>query len=404
MSSSATTSTSDIREALERLRGSRVVWPVLALLALLLANVVSNPGFVSVRMQDGHLYGSLIDILKNGAPTLLIALGMTLVIATRGIDLSVGAVVAISGAVTCSWIAGAPDPTGAGAALTGMGIALVLCLVLGLWNGFLVSVLGIQPIIATLVLMTAGRGIAMLITDGQIITVRNGPFRTVGAGFLLLPVSILIAVGVLLAVALVTRRTALGLLIESVGINPEASRLAGVRARTIIWTVYVFAALCAGIAGLMISSNVSAADANNAGLWIEMDAILAVVIGGTSLAGGRYSLAGTLVGALIIQTLTTTVYSMGVAPEITLVFKALVVVAVCLLQSPKARAAVRRRRTPVRSAAATSPVGGAPAEAQVPAEGEVPDGSDSDGRESDGRESAATDDEMPARAQKVSQP
>ncbi|WP_309233938.1 MULTISPECIES: ABC transporter permease [Micromonospora] len=318
-------------------------------MVLLAANAVVRPSFLALRFQDGHLYGSLVDILKNGAPTLLIALGMCLVIATRGIDLSVGAVVAIAGAVACSSIVGAGDPTSAKAAFVGMGLALALCAVLGLWNGFLVAALRIQPIIATLVLMTAGRGIAMLITDGQIITVRNPTFRTVGAGFLLLPVSILIAVAVFVLVAIVTRKTALGLLIESVGINPEASRLAGLRSRTIRWTVYVFAAICAGIAGLMISSNVSAADANNAGLWIEMDAILAVVIGGTSLAGGRYSLAGTLLGALIIQTLTTTVYSMGIAPEITLVFKAVVVIAVCLLQAPKVRA-VLLRRTPRRPA------------------------------------------------------
>ncbi len=329
---------------LERVRGSRLLWPVVALVALVVANAARNPGFVSIRLQDGHLYGSLVDILKNGAPTLLIALGMTLVIATRGIDLSVGAVAAIAGAVACTTIAGTTDPTSAGAVTRGIVLALVLCLVLGLWNGFLVALLGIQPIIATLVLMTAGRGIAMLITDGQIITVRNDAFREIGAGFLILPVSILIALAALGAVALVTRRSALGLLIESVGINPEASRLAGLRSRTIIWTVYVFAALCAGLAGLMISSNVSAADANNAGLWIEMDAILAVVIGGTSLAGGKYSLSGTLVGALIIQTLTTTVYSMGIAPEVTLVFKSLVVIAVCLLQAPKVRERFRRHR------------------------------------------------------------
>ena len=333
-----------------RLRGSRLLWPVLALVALLAANAVSNPAFLAVRLQDGHLYGSLVDILKNGAPTLLIALGMTLVIATRGIDLSVGAVAAISGAVACTTIVASPDPTSAGAAVRGVLVALALCVVLGLWNGFLVAALGIQPIIATLVLMTAGRGIAMLVTDGQIITVRNGPFSEIGSGFLLLPIAILIALAVLVAVSLVTRRTALGLLIESVGINPEASRLVGIRSRTIIWTVYVFAALCAGVAGLMISANVSAADANNAGLWIEMDAILAVVIGGTSLAGGRYSLAGTLVGALIIQTLTTTVYSMGIAPEVTLVFKALVVLAVCLLQAPRLRERFHRRR-PSRSPA-----------------------------------------------------
>ncbi|MEJ2853055.1 MULTISPECIES: ABC transporter permease [unclassified Saccharothrix] len=334
---------------------NRLWWPLGALAALLVLNVLVTPSFFSLRMQDGHLYGSVIDILKNGAPTLLIALGMTLVIATRGIDLSVGAVVAIAAAVTCEYIAGSGDPGSASTALVGMAISLGLCLVLGLWNGFLVAVLRIQPIVATLVLMTAGRGIAMLITDGQIITVNNETYRAVGAGFVLLPLAILISVAVLALVAVTTRKTALGLLIESVGVNPEASRLAGVQSRTIIWTVYVFAALCAGVAGLMISSNVSAADANNAGLWIEMDAILAVVIGGTSLAGGRYSLTGTLLGALVIQTLTTTVYTVGIAPEVTLVFKAVVVIVVILFQSPKVQSLFRRRRPAPPVAVAMTP-------------------------------------------------
>ncbi|PRX49394.1 monosaccharide ABC transporter membrane protein (CUT2 family) [Prauserella shujinwangii] len=347
--------TTTARDALIRAGRSRLTWPVLALVALLLVNVIVTPSFFDIRLQDGHLYGSLIDILKNGAPTLLIALGMTLVIATRGIDLSVGAVVAIAGAVACTSIAGAADSGGAAAAFTGIGLALLLCAVLGFWNGFLVSVLGIQPIIATLVLMITGRGIAMLITDGQIVTVNNPYYAGVGAGFVVLPVAILISVGMFALVGLVTRRTALGMLIESVGINPKASRLAGVRSRTIVWTVYVFCALCAAVGGLMISSNVSAADANNAGLWIELDAILAVVIGGTALSGGRYSLTGTLVGALLIQTLTTTVYTTGIAPEITLVFKALVVIVVCLIQAPKARALLRRRRTPVAPPNAAAP-------------------------------------------------
>jgi galactofuranose transport system permease protein len=317
----------------------RLVWPALALVALLLLNLIVTPSFFELRLQDGHLFGSLVDILRNGAPTLLIALGMTLVIATRGIDLSVGAVVAIAGAVACTHI------VDGGGALTGMVLALVVCAILGLWNGFLVAVLGIQPIIATLVLMIAGRGIAMLITEGQIVTVDNDVFRQVGAGFVVLPIAILISLAVLLGVALVTRRTALGMLIESVGVNPEASRLAGVRSRTIIWTVYVFAALCAGVAGLMVSSNVNAADANNAGLWVEMDAILAVVIGGTLLTGGRYSLTGTLLGALTIQTLTTTVYTIGVPPTATLVFKAAVVIVVCLLQAPRVAPVLRRTPT-----------------------------------------------------------
>jgi len=330
---------------LRGLTRSNLFWPVFALVVILVFDAFLTPGFLSLRIQDGHLYGSLIDILKNGAPTALIALGMTLVVATRGIDLSVGATVAISAAVACSWIASSPDPTSGGAAVVGVLLALALAAVLGAWNGFLVSVLGIQPIIATLVLMTAGRGLAQLITDGQIITVANPLFAQLGGGFLLgLPVSVILAAVLFALVAAVTRRTALGMLIESVGINPSAARLAGVRARGITIAVYVFTAFCAGIAGLMISSNVTAADANNAGLWIELDAILAVVIGGTLLSGGRYSIVGTLVGALVLQTLTTTVYTVGIAPEVTLVFKAIVIIAVCLLQSPKARELLQRRR------------------------------------------------------------
>jgi ribose/xylose/arabinose/galactoside ABC-type transport system permease subunit len=325
---------------------SRLIWPVLALVALLVTNVIKSPGFLSIRIQDGHLFGSLIDILRNGAPIVLVALGMTLVIATRGIDLSVGAVVAISGAFALSIVGDAADPNDLGIVLFAVGAALVFALVLGSWNGFLVSVLGIQPIIATLILMTAGRGIAMLITEGQILTVSSAPYKVIGGGYwFALPASIIIAAVLFVLVAILTRKTALGMLIESVGINPEASRLAGVSSRVIIWTVYTFSAVCAAIAGLMISSNVTAADANSAGLWIEMDAILAVVLGGTSLAGGRYSLTGTLIGAFVIQTLTTTVYSIGIAPEITLVFKALVVIAVCLLQSPRVHGAAARPRS-----------------------------------------------------------
>ncbi|MGH3588867.1 MAG: ABC transporter permease, partial [Pseudonocardia sp.] len=142
-------------------------WPLAALVALLVVNTISRPGFLSVSVLNGHLFGSPVDILRNCAPLMLVALGMTLVIATRGIDLSVGAVVAISGAVALSFIATSPRPEALSTVLIAMGIALGLSLVLGVWNGFLVSVVGVQPIIATLILMTAGRGIAMLITQGQ---------------------------------------------------------------------------------------------------------------------------------------------------------------------------------------------------------------------------------------------
>lgn len=318
----------------------RLLWPLAVLAVLLAVNVVFTPHFLSVQVRDGHLYGSLIDILRFGAPLILVALGMTLVIATGGIDLSVGSVVAISGALACLQIS-----QDAGL-VTAVALALGLSVLLGAWNGFLVGAVGIQPIIATLILMVAGRGLAQLITDGQIITVNSPSYKLIGGGYwLTVPFSILIVLAVLAVTAFLTRRLALGMLIEAVGGNAEASRLAGIRARGIFVVVYAFAALCAGVAGLMVSSNVSSADGNNAGLWIELDAILAVVIGGTSLSGGRFSLGGTVLGALIIQTLTTTVYSVGVPPETTLLFKALVVTAVCLIQSPAFRAKVFRQVT-----------------------------------------------------------
>jgi simple sugar transport system permease protein len=227
--------------------------------------------------------------------------------------------------------------------------------VLGAWNGVLVAVIGIQPIIATLILMVAGRGLAQLITEGQIITINSGPYRTIGLGHLLtLPFAIFIALAVALLIAAVTRRTALGMIIESVGGNAEASRLAGIRSNRVIFLVYVASAACAAVAGFMMTANVSSADGNNAGLWVELDAILAVVIGGTSLAGGRFSLTGTVLGALIIQTLTTTVYAMNIAPQTALLFKAVVVIIVCLIQAPAFRARLRRRRRPPGAPPATA--------------------------------------------------
>jgi ribose/xylose/arabinose/galactoside ABC-type transport system permease subunit len=323
----------------------RLFWPALSIVGLMVANLVVSEAFFSIRMRGGHLYGSLIDILSFGAPLMLVALGMTLVIATGGIDLSVGAVVAISGAMACLLISHQTNQNSVSGVLIAVAAALGLSLVLGLWNGFLVAVIGIQPIIATLILMVAGRGIAQLITKGQIITINSSPYARIGGGYLLtLPFAIFVVVGVFVVTAAVSRRSALGMLIEAVGGNREASRLAGIRSRGLILLAYTFSGLCAGIAGLMISSNVSSADGNNAGLWIELDAILAVVIGGTALAGGRYFLAGTMVGAVLIQTLTTTIYSIGIPPETTLLFKALVVTLVCLIQSPAFRARVFHRK------------------------------------------------------------
>ncbi|MEV7805828.1 ABC transporter permease [Microbispora sp. NPDC088329] len=342
---------------MSRILKHRLFWPLVILVALLALNLFFTDNFFRIQMKEGHLYGSLIDIVRFGAPLILVSLGMTLVIATSGIDLSVGSVVAIAGALACLRISelDLDDQNSVSGVLGAVGLALVLSVILGAWNGFLVSGIGIQPIIATLILMVAGRGLAQLITDGQITTVNSSPYKLIGGGYwLTLPFGIIIVAVVLALTAFLTRRLALGLLIESVGGNAEASRLAGISARGVLIMVYAFCGLCAGIAGLMISSNVSSADGNNAGLWIELDAILAVVIGGTPLSGGRFSLSGTVLGALIIQTLTTTIYSIGVPPETTLLFKALVVTIVCLIQSPAFRAKVfHRRRRPIEARPAT---------------------------------------------------
>lgn len=337
----------------------RLVWPVAILLVLLISNVFFTPSFFSVAMKNGHLYGSIIDILRAGAPLIIVGIGMTVVIATGGIDLSVGAVVALSGSIAVSQVSKLGDQNSVTGVLMACAVALAISMLCGLWNGVLVAVLGIQPIIATLILMVGGRGLAQLVSDGQIVTIVSSPYKLIGGGYwLTLPFSILVAAAIVVLSAVISRRTAFGLLLESVGGNAEASRLAGIRSRSIVLMAYVFSGLCGGIAGLMISSNVSSADANNMGLWYELDAILAVVIGGTALIGGRYLLAGTVAGALVIQTLTTTIYTIGIPPETTLLFKAFVVTVVCLLQSAAFRAKVFRR--PTRPKSGSRPMSAAP--------------------------------------------
>ncbi|MGW3889709.1 ABC transporter permease [Micromonospora chokoriensis] len=338
--------------------GHRLFWPAAVLVVMLAANTIYRPGFLSIELKDGHLYGTPIDILRLSAPLILVALGMTLVISTGGIDLSVGSLCAISGAIACMYISKQPDQNSLTVVLTALALALAISLVLGAWNGVLVAVIGIQPIIATLILMVAGRGLAQLITQGQIITINSGPFRAIGLGHLLtLPLAIFIALAAALVVAGFTRRTALGMIVESVGGNAEASRLAGIRSGRVIFLAYVISAACAAVAGFMMTANVSSADGNAVGLWVELDAILAVVIGGTSLAGGRFFLSGTILGALIIQTLTTTVYAMDISPQTSLLFKAVVVIVVCLVQAPafRARFARRRRTVPTPTTTADKP-------------------------------------------------
>jgi simple sugar transport system permease protein len=335
----------------EQLRNSSIFWALLALAGVMLFNLIFTPNFFSLEIKDGHLFGSLIDVVNRGAPLMLMAIGMTTVIATGGVDLSVGAVAAISAAVATTLIGSATDVTATPMFLV-VAATLGAAILCGLWNGLLVAYANIQPMVATLVLMVAGRGIAQLITDGQIITIYYPPFFYFGGGYLAaLPFALFIVAAVFLFAWLITRRTALGLFIESVGTNSSASFYSGINEKNVKLFAYVFCGFCAGIAGLIISSNVKSADANYVGLTMELDAILAVVIGGTLMTGGRFSLAGAVLGALLIQSVTTTIYAFGVPPEVVQVVKAIVVLFVVLLYSDPMRNLLARptRQTSVQS-------------------------------------------------------
>ena len=304
---------------------------LIALVGVLLINWLLFPNFFRITWQDGRLFGSLIDVLNRGAPVAILAIGMVGVIATKGVDLSVGAVMAMAGAVAATMVvAGYPAPVAVAAALA-VGLAC------GLWNGFLVAILDIQPIVATLVLMVAGRGIAQLITEGFIVTFTDPVLIFIGTGsFLGLPMAMVIALVLLVLVTLLVRRTAIGLFIEAVGVNRAAASLAGIRSRMLLVLVYGLSGFCAAIAGIIVAGDIRGADANNAGLWLELDAILAVVIGGTSLLGGRFSVPLAVVGALIIQAMNTGILVSGFPPEFNLIVKAGLIFLVLVIQSPLA--------------------------------------------------------------------
>ena len=320
-------------------RAMRGALPQIAALAIVLvADRLVSPQFFTVRLAGGRLFGSLIDVLNHGAPVATLSLGMVLVIATGGIDLSVGAVMAIAGAVAATLAGHVPLVVTLGAAL-GTG------LVCGLWNGLLVAVVRMQPIIATLILMVAGRGVAQLITSGRILTFSDPGLSWFGGGSVFgMPAAIAVTAAMALVTIALVRGTALGLMIEATGGNARASRLAGIDTRSMTIVVYVWSGLCASIAGVLAAADILGADANNAGLWLELDAILAVVVGGTSLLGGRFGILLAVVGALIIQAMNTGILLSGFPSEFNLVVKAIVVLAVLVLQSPRVRATSFRRR------------------------------------------------------------
>jgi ribose/xylose/arabinose/galactoside ABC-type transport system permease subunit len=344
---------------LSKLRESQLFWPLVAWIIILIFDAIVNPDFFRLGILEDpvygkHLYGNMVDIFNNGAPLILVAIGMTLVIATGGVDLSVGAVIAISAAMGAVLINPAlgnelitNDILTRNATNTPLPIIVLATLAAGtacgLWNGFLVAKVRIQPIVATLILMVAGRGIAQLITNGQIMTIYYTPYFWFGNGFILgLPVSIYIVAVVLLLAWVLVRKTAIGLFIESVGINAKSTFYSGINEQRVKLFVYAFCGLCGAIAGLILSSYVHSADGNNNGLNYELDAILAVVMGGTALTGGRFSLFASAIGAVVIWTFTVTVYSLGVPANALLAAKAVLVMVVIILYSDYARGLMNR--------------------------------------------------------------
>lgn len=330
--------------AFRRLGRNQIIFPLAALALLLLFNLIFTKDFFLLEWRDGHLVGSVIDILKRGSSLILMTMGVTLVIATRGTDISIGSIVAIVGAVCTSLIGGGMNIT-----QVPMGIAIIVALgvatLLGLWNGILVSRIGIQPVVATMILMVAGRGIAQLITGGTIVTVYYKPFFFIGAGFLGgLPFAIYISMAVFIIMMFFVKKTAFGIFLQSIGLNRVASRYSGLTVQRIVTICYMVSGFCAGLAGLIISSEVKSADANNAGLYLELDAILSAAMAGNKMTGGKFSLPASVIGAIVIQTLTTTIYATGVPPEVTMVVKAFIVMTIVAMQSPKFQTLMASRR------------------------------------------------------------
>lgn len=305
---------------------------------VLLIDTILFPSFLQLRLGDGRLTGSLVDVLIRGTPVALLALGMAGVIATRGIDLSVGAVMAIAGAVAANTLAGGAPWT------TAVLYALAAGLACGLWNGVLVAFLKLQPIVATLVLMVAGRGIAQLVTGGQITTFDDASFSVLAGGTIFaIPAPILIVAAVALLLTLLVRSTALGLMVEAIGVNPRAAELVGINTRSIIVAVYALSGVTAALAGIIATADIRGADANNAGLWLELDAILAVVLGGGSLLGGRLSYGLTLVGAITLQAIKTGILLAGFPPQMGLILMAVMVSVLLVIQAPALQQWLQRR-------------------------------------------------------------
>ncbi len=296
----------------------------LALVLLVLFNVVATPNFVTLET---------IQLLAvQTSVVIMVSLGMALVIGTGGVDLSVGAVMAISAAMTAK----AFTPDGYGLPIgVAIAIAVAVATLVGAFNGAVVAVARVQPIVATLAMLVGGRGVALVITGGALVELFPPFFGTVRESkFLTLPDIFWLAAALALLASILLRRTAFGFRLLAIGGNLRASRLAGIPVQRTLITVYALSGLLAGIAGVISTARVRAADPSYVGLGIELTAITAVVIGGTLLTGGRVRVLGTVAGAILIQLLENTLVSQGIRDSIARIVEALIIIAAVLVQRP----------------------------------------------------------------------
>ena len=331
-------------DKVKKITKMKLFLPVFSMILVMMINVVydiacGNPplGFFSIGIKNGILFGRLIDVLNRGSEIAILAIGMTLVVsASAGTDISVGSVMSLSGGLCCMVLAGygvSNVSEYAHPLWMGLLAGVLIACVCGLFNGFLVAYMNIQPMVATLILWSAGRAIGLLLCNSLIVYVRVPSFQFFGSYCGIFPTPILIAAICIAIAAVLLKTTALGTYVQSVGINKKASRISGFNSAKIILICYVICGLCAGIAGLVNTSRIYSADTNNIGLNMELDAILAVALGGNSLGGGKFNLAGSIIGAYTIQAITTTLYALGVSSAQAPVFKAIVVILIVVIQA-----------------------------------------------------------------------
>ncbi|HYE15860.1 MAG TPA: ABC transporter permease [Pyrinomonadaceae bacterium] len=292
-----------------------------ALILLLVINSIFTTNFFD--------FNNFRNILLQVAPTVLVAVGMTMVIATGGIDLSVGSVMAIASAVAAASL-------GRGA-LVAVLLGLAAAFAVGAFNGVLISGFRIQPIIVTLALLISGRGVAQVMSDGRLVPFSDPSFEFIGRGVVAgVPAQVIVMALVVAAAIFVMRMTTFGRYVVAVGGNEAAARLAGVHVHRTKIAVYAVSGLLAGLAGLIETARLGASDAQKVGLNIELDAIAATVVGGTPLTGGRATVVGTLIGALIMQIISTGMIMNDIKPAWSFVVKAAIIVVAVYLQRPKA--------------------------------------------------------------------